>query len=118
MNIILASIDSGKLIAALELALAAAALGQSPRLFLQGEAASLIAMPLTADQDRQREAAGMPSLALILEEAAQMDVPIIACQTGLLMAGLTAEHIWPKAQMGGLISFLAGHTSQHHPVVY
>lgn len=118
MNIIVASKDSARLIAALELALTSAALGQSPRLFLQGEAAGLILLPLRAPQDAAREAAGLPSLALILAETAAMEVPIIVCQSGLLLSGHSPDDIWPDAQMGGLISFLTGVTAGTSPIVY
>ena len=108
MNIIIASACPARLIAALELALATAALGRQPRLFLQAEAAGLIALPLTAPSDAARRSAGLPDLAAIWEEATAMAVPVIACQSGLALAGLTMADIPPEAQSGGLISFLTG----------
>jgi predicted peroxiredoxin len=116
MKIIVASLDTAKLIAALELALSFSALGKSPEIFLQGEAAALIALPLCSDQDEKRRAHGLPDLAQILEEAAAMDVPIMACQSGLLLAGMSADTIWPQASLGGLIRFLSG--NDQPPIIY
>jgi predicted peroxiredoxin len=118
MNIIIASADTGRLIAALELALTSAALGKAPRLFLQGEAAALIALPLHAPQDAMRMPLGLPTLADILDELSAADIPMTVCQTGLLIAGLGPDAIWPHAQMGGLVSFLAGAGSGQNPVIY
>lgn len=102
--------------AALELALVSAALGKAPRVFLQGEAAGLIALPVQGAADAARVAAGLPDLAAMLEEAAAMGILVTACQTGLLMAGRSAADIWPLAQIGGLVSFLSGQDGT--PVVY
>lgn len=118
MNIIIASRDPVRLIAALEFALAHVALGKAPRVFLQGEAAGLIALPLTSPADAARRAAGLPDLALIWEEAAAMEVPLIACQSGLALCGLTIDHIPPEAQSGGLISFITASAPDAPTVVY
>lgn len=116
MKIIVASTNHAKLIAALELAMSLAALGQEPQLFLQGEAANLIALPLACTEDTKRSQHGLPNLAQILEEAAAMDIPITACQTGLLMASIASDAIWPQARIGGLIGFLS--PSDSAPIVY
>lgn len=118
MNIIIASPVSGRFIAALELALTSAALGKAPRLFLQGEAAALVALPLSAACDERRSAVGMPTLAQILEDVADADISLTVCQSGLLIAGLTPDGLSPHAQIGGLISFLAGPGSGQNPVVF
>jgi predicted peroxiredoxin len=118
MNIIIASTDTRRFIAALELALTSAALGKAPRLFLQGEAAALVALPLTAACDERRCAVGMPTLAQILEDVTEAGISLTVCQSGLLMAGLTPDQLWPDAQIGGLISFLAGPGSGQNPVIY
>lgn len=108
MRIIVASAERLKLISALELALAGSALGRDVRLFLQGEAAALLALPLAHPSDEARVAVGLPDLATMLEEAAAMEVEIIACQTGLMLAGVAPDAIWQGAEMGGLIRFLSG----------
>lgn len=118
MNIIIAAADHARLIAAMELALASAALGKAPRLFLQGDAARLIALPLAAPSDALRRGAGLPDLVTIWEEVVATEVPIIACQSALLLAGLTMADIPPEAQSGGLISFLTGGAPDHPMVVY
>lgn len=118
MNIIIASADHARLIAAMEMALASAALGKTPRLFLQGEAAGLMALPLAAPSDDARRAAGLPDLATIWEEVAAMEVPVIACQSGLLLAGLTMANLPSEAQAGGLISFLTSGPDDNPTLVY
>lgn len=118
MNIIIASVDTGRLIAALELALTSAALGKAPRLFLQGDAAALIALPLAAAQDDVRRTVGLPTLAEILDEIEAAHIPMTICQSGLLIAGLRPDALWPYANMGGLVSFLAGPGSGQNPVIY
>lgn len=118
MNIIIASADEGRFIAALEFALTSSALGKMPRIFLQGEAACLLALPLTAAPDAKRRAVGLPSLAEILEDVAEAEISLTICQSGMLIAGLTPDALWPRAQMGGLVSFLAGPGSGQNPVIY
>lgn len=118
LDILLASTEAGKFIAALEFAMAHRALGHRVRLFLQGEAAALLKLPLSAPNDAARTAAGFPDLACILEEAADMGLTIIACQSGLMVAGLTPAAIWQGAEIGGLISFIASGDKGHAPVVF
>ena len=118
IDLLLASTDSGKFIAALEFAMAQMALGKKARLFLQGEAAVLLQLPLSAPQDTARTAAGFPDLAGLLAEAADMGLSLIVCQSGLLIAGLTPDAIWPQAEISGLISFLASGSKAQAPLIF
>lgn len=118
MDIILASAETGKFIAALEFAMAQMALGQQARLFLQGEAAALLALPIQAAHDAARIAAGFPDLAGILDEAAEMGLHLFVCQSGLFIAGLTPDKIWPKAEIGGLISFISTGPKGQMPLIF
>lgn len=118
LDILLASAEAGKFIAALEFAMAQMALGRSARLFLQGEAAALLKMPISAPSDAARMAAGFPDLLGILDEAAEMGLTLIACQSGLMIAGLSPDAIWPKAEIGGLISFLASSPTGQAPAIF
>lgn len=108
LNLIVASAEGSRLYAALETAMAAAALGQPARLFLQGEAVALLRTPVGFAGDAARVAAGQPDLAQMITEAAAMDVAIIACQSGLALAGMTAGEMLPHVRAGGLVGFLAG----------
>lgn len=118
LSLIVASPDGGRLYAALETAMAAAALGWRARLFVQGEAVALLRRPMTFAGDPARRAAGQPDLMQMIEEAAAMAVELVACQSGLALAGLTAAHIVPEARMGGLVGFLAAMDDEERLVAY
>ena len=108
LNIIVAAAEGARLCAALETAMAASALGHQPtRIFVQGEAVALLCAPPAFGGDARRRAAGLPALAALIAEAGAMGIELIACQSGLALAGLAAEHIVAEARTGGLVSFLA-----------
>ena len=107
LNIIVASADGGRFYAALETAAATAALGHTARIFLQGEAAALLRAPVSFGGDAARRAAGQPDLVSLVAEAMAMDVRLIACQSGLALAGMTASELVPQVRTGGLVSFLS-----------
>ncbi|HMO75373.1 MAG TPA: DsrE family protein [Sphingopyxis sp.] len=107
LNIILAAADPARLYAALETALASAALGHGARLFLQGEAAVLLREPVRFAGDAARRAAGQPDLAGMIAEARAMEVDLFVCQSGMALAGVTADALVPEAKAAGLVSFLA-----------
>ncbi|WP_428685802.1 DsrE family protein [Sphingopyxis sp.] len=107
LSIIVASADGARFYAALEAAAAAAALSHPARLFLQGEAAALLRVPVSFDGDPARRAAGQPDLVSLIAEAMAMDVRLIVCQTGMALVGMTANELVPQVRAGGLVSFLA-----------
>lgn len=107
LNIVVAARDGARFYAALEIAMAAAALGKTVRLFLQGEAVALLRAPIAHDGDAARRAAGQPDLAGLVAEAAAMEIVPIVCQSGMALAGLTAGELPPHVRAGGLLSFLA-----------
>ena len=92
--------------AALELAAAQAALGAPARLFCQGEAVAALALPLSDARDPDHAAVGLPTLAILFEEALGLGVTPIACQSGLLLLGLDAGQLDPRVQFGGPVSVL------------
>ena len=108
LNIIVAGADAGRLTAALETAMAVSALGSPARLFLQGEAVALLREPISAVGDAARRAAGLPGLAALIGEASAMEVALFVCQSGMTLAGLTADTMVPQARAAGLVSFLQG----------
>ena len=54
-----------------------------------------------------RRATGLPSLAELLQQAAAMGVPAMACESGLHLCGLGPALILPGVETGGLVAFLA-----------
>ena len=107
LSIIVASADGTRFYAALEAAAAAAALGRPARIFLQGEAAALLRTPVAFGGDPARRAAGQPDLVSLIAEAMAMDVRLMVCQSGMALAGMTANELVPQVRAGGLVSFLA-----------
>ena len=112
LALILVSPDHARLRAALALARAEVALGSEARLFMQGEAAFLLRTPITAPQDEAWRAAGEPSLAELLDEALDDGVEISLCQSGLALAGLSAEQIDRRIELSGPVAFLAAAGAQ------
>lgn len=107
LNIIVALAEGARFYAALETAMAAAALGTPVRVFLQGEAAALLRPPIAFAGDAARRAAGHPDLAAMIDEAAAMGVSLFLCQSGMALAGMTAPDIAPHIRVAGLVSFMA-----------
>lgn len=106
LNITILTDDAERFRGALTLAMAQAALGQPVRLFLQFEAVRLLIPPLRAPRDDAHAAQGLPTLAALLDEALESDIGIIACQSGMTLAGLKADEIDPRIEAGGPVSFL------------
>lgn len=107
LALILANADPTRLRAALVLARCEIALGGSARLFLQGEAVTLLRAPIVAPRDEAWYAAGEPPLAVLITEALEDGVLLSACQSGLAMAGMTATDLPPGVVPSGPIAFLA-----------
>jgi predicted peroxiredoxin len=106
LTIIVAGADQERFHAALSLAAANAALGRRTRLFLQGEAAALLRQPPAA-RDTERSAAGVPTIADLVAETVGLGVEIIACQSGLALAGIAAEDLPAHVATGGLVALLS-----------
>lgn len=107
LTIIVAGGDAARLHAALSLAAAQAALGRPARIFLQAEAVALVRQPITAPDDARYAAAGMPTLGEMLAEVVAMGVPITACQSGLVLAGISAGDLPSGIGIGGLVELLS-----------
>ena len=105
LTIVVAGADPARLHAALSLAAANAALEGRTRVFLQADAVSLLG---GAEEDPRCAAAGMPSLSELVGEVLAMGVEIIACQSGLALAGMSAEALPAGVETGGLVALLAG----------
>lgn len=109
--------DAERFRGALVLAVAHAALGGKARLFLQLDAVRLLAPAIAAPRDADHVAAGLPALAALLEEAFGSGVEIIACQSGLAMAGHSAWDLDPRVETGGPISFLQSCDADDHLLI-
>ena len=118
LNIIVAAAEERRLYAALETGMAAAALGQRVRIFLQGEAAALLRDPVSFDGDAARKAVGQPDLARLIEEALAMEIGLIVCQSGMALAGMAATELVPHVRAAGLVSFLADAGAGDRLLVY
>ena len=118
LNIIVAAAEGRRFCAALETAIAAAALGQRARLFLQGDAAAMLRAPAGFAGDSTRRTAGLPGLDELIGEALASGVEMVVCQSGLALVGLTADRIVDGVKAGGVVSFLAAAAAEDRLLVY
>ncbi|EQB07866.1 peroxiredoxin [Sphingobium quisquiliarum P25] len=112
LRIIVTTADAERLRGALVLACAQAALGGRASLFLQLDAVALLRPPIDAPLDETHRAAGLPSLAMVLEEALALGVTMLACQSGLMLAGLSADRLPEGVETSGPLSFLQQTTDE------
>lgn len=106
LTIIVAGNDPERFHAALSVAAANAAMNHHSRIFLQGEAAALL-RGTEVEGDARRSRHGVPTVAQLTEEARALGVKIIACQSGLALAGLSADRLPDGVTTGGLVEILA-----------
>lgn len=107
LAILLVSDDKPRLRAALMLAHAEIALGGAAHIFLQGEAAAMLRLPINAPQDADSRKTGEPALATLLDEALKDGLTLSLCQTGLAKAEIDADTLDPRIMLSGPIAFLA-----------
>jgi predicted peroxiredoxin len=106
LTIIAATADAERLRGALVLAAAQAALGGDAAIFLQLDAVALLRAPIVAPNDGAHQAAGLPSLVMLIDDALALGVRLTACQSGLALHGLTMADLPDAVDMGGPIGFL------------
>ncbi|APL95860.1 peroxiredoxin [Sphingobium indicum] len=106
LRIVVATADAERLRGALVIAAAQAALGGGAAVFLQLDAVGLLRMPVEAPRDEAHRAAGLPSLAMVIEEALGLGVTLLACQSGLALCGMTADDLPKGVEVGGPVGFL------------
>ncbi|MET0363892.1 MAG: peroxiredoxin [Sphingobium sp.] len=109
--------DAERLRGGLTVACAEAALGGSVRLFLQLDAVAVLRPPLFAPRDGAHAAMGLPTLAALLDDALDLGVAVIACQSGLALAGMTAEALDPRIEMSGPVGVLASSDAEERTVL-
>lgn len=106
LTIIVATPDPERFRGALMLAAAQAALGGAARIFLQLDAVALLRLPIAAPRDAGHEAAGLPPLKDLLEEARSLGVQLSACQSGMSLAGLSIADLPAGTDVTGPIALL------------
>ncbi|HEX7852644.1 MAG TPA: peroxiredoxin [Sphingobium sp.] len=109
--------EAERLRGGLTVACAEAALGGAVRLFLQLDAVALLRPPVAAPRDGVHAAHGLPVLAALLDDALELGVEVIACQSGLALAGLEADALDPRIVMGGPVGVLAGNSADERLVL-
>jgi predicted peroxiredoxin len=109
--IVAAGSDPARLHAALSLAAAMAALDRPARLFLQADAVALLRDPNVPRDESGRES-GIPALDEMIAESLALGVTIIACQSGLALAGMSAGDLPRGVETGGLVGFLASQADE------
>jgi predicted peroxiredoxin len=107
MTILVASADPERLHFALSLAAAQAALDRPARLFLSAPAVRLLRPPIQWSNDAALRQAGLPTLPELLDEVLAMGVECTACQSGLALAGFTADRLPDGVTVSGLVSILS-----------
>lgn len=111
LAIIVAEPVHARVQAALTLACSAAALGRPARLFFAGPSVLALAPGFERDAEAAFAAAGVPTLDELLASAAELGVPVTACQSGLALTGLTPAELRPGVDPGGMVAFLAADPS-------
>lgn len=99
--------DAERLRGALTVACTEAALGGSVRILLLLDAVALLSEPISAPRDDVHAVHGLPSLVALIDDALDLGVEIIACQSGLALAGLDAGALDPRITAGGPVAALA-----------
>lgn len=105
LTIVVAGSDAERFHAALAIAAANAALGARSRIYLHAAAAVLADRACPAMRGSQAD--GVPTLGELLDEALAIGVEIIVCQSGLAVAGISAETLTNGIATGGLIELLS-----------
>jgi hypothetical protein len=67
----------------------------------------LLAPPVAAPRDAAHAAQGLPTLAGLLDDALELGVAIIACQSGMALADLTPAMLDSRIGQGGPVGVLA-----------
>ncbi|KQX20251.1 MULTISPECIES: hypothetical protein [unclassified Sphingomonas] len=107
LTILVAAGDAERFHAALSFAAAGAATGMAVRLHLHEGAVALLGPPIAAPADPARSAAGLPTLAQLLDDALDLGVAITVCQSGLALAGLALGGLDRRIEAQGPIGLLA-----------
>lgn len=106
LKIVVLTRDSERFRGALTIAAAHAAIGGEAAVMLQLDAVALLHRPIRAHDDVACAAIGLPTLGELIEEALDLGVEFVACQTGLVLAALPAAELDPRIAVGGPVGFM------------
>ncbi len=106
LTLLITTGDRERFRAALTLACSQAALGGRTRLYCH-EGAVAVLLPGDDPEDAALRATGLPTRAALIEMAAAEGVALIACQTGLALAGIAQSALPEGTETGGMISLIA-----------
>ena len=112
LTIIVATADGERFRAAMTLATAQAALGGRVRVYCHERAVALLRVAPDDDDDDDDgaaalAAAGLPDRPALIAMAIDGGVALIACQTGLALAGLEMGDLAVGVEAGGMVGLLA-----------
>jgi predicted peroxiredoxin len=107
LTIVVADMSSERFRTALVMAAAHAALGGKARLFLQGEAVSILRAPIAGTEDETHEAAGLPTLGELIDDTLALGVTMTGCQSGQALFDATADEFHPALAWAGMTTVLA-----------
>lgn len=105
LRIVVLTADVERFRGALTMAAAQAALGEPVAMLLLHDAVTLLS-GVSAPGDERHSAHGLPTLAELIADALELGVEITACESGLDLAGISAEGLDPKVGVSGPLAFL------------
>lgn len=108
LSLVLGEANHARLHAALTLACAAAALDRPVRIFLHGEAVAALQPSRHWAGDAAYAASAMPSIEELVASALDLDIAVMACQSGLHLCGIAASSLPEGVETGGMVAFIAG----------
>ena len=108
LSIVVMGPDHARVHGALSLAVGGAALGGRVRLFFQGEAVKALAQAKCWPENDALRDIGAATLPELRAQAAELEIEIFACETGMHLTGVRADGLVAGVETAGLIGFLAG----------
>lgn len=91
LAIIFTEANHARLHGGLSLALAAAAIGRPVRLFFQAEAVCALQVGRRWTGDKAYKASGMPQVTDLMNQAAEIGIARMACESGLHLCGISRQ---------------------------
>lgn len=113
LALIVADLGHVRLHAGLSLAATAAAAGRTVRIFCHAEGVALVQPGRVWPGDAAYHAAGLPTVADLLETALDLGVAVVVCQSGLALMNLSAADLPAQIEGGGLLGFLERAKGSH-----
>lgn len=99
--------DAERFRGALTVAAAQAALGEPVAMLLLHDAVTLLG-DAPAPADARHRAHGLPTVAELIADSLDLGVEIAACQSGLDLAGMSADLFDARVAVSGPVAFLQG----------